>query len=297
MEVNIDKHTIVTRKGKDFKLRDYPTTTGLKHPGEEKLKVILQKDIEQISAMQYKLFAENRQSLLIVLQGMDGAGKDSTIKNIMSGLNPQGVVVHSFKAPAGPELLHDFLYRYYTKLPENGRINIFNRSHYENVLISRVHPEIVLSEHIHGINKIKDVDKAFWEHRYERINAFEDLVTSNGTRILKFFLHLSKKEQGNRFLERIDKKEKHWKFSVSDIKERVYWDEYQDAYEKMLKHTGTKAVPWYIIPADDKWYSHLLIGKIIVQQLADMNPVLPPINREEEELMKKAKEELLKEMA
>lgn len=279
----------------DFKLSKLKTSSTLKQPEEKELKKILLNDTEKIAALQYKLFAENRQSLLIILQGMDSSGKDGSIKHIMSGVNPQGVLVHSFKHPSDLELEHDYLWRHYQKLPEHGKITIFNRSHYENVLISKVHPKIVLAERIPGIDSIEKIDKDFWERRYKQINHFEKSITESGTCILKFFLHLSKQEQCKRFLERIENKEKHWKFSSSDIIERGYWNDYQKAYEKAIINTNTKTAPWYIIPADDKWFTHLLIGNIISEELKKMNPTLPSIDKEEEEFMLQASEKLKKE--
>ncbi|MCZ7356464.1 MAG: hypothetical protein O8C65_05985 [Candidatus Methanoperedens sp.] len=250
----------------DFKLSKLETSSTFKQPEEKELKKMLLNDTEKIAALQYKLYAENRQSLLIILQGMDSSGKDGSIKHIMSGVNPQGVLVHSFKHPSDLELEHDYLWRHYQKLPEHGQIAIFNRSHYENVLISKVHPKIVLVERIPGIDSIEKIDKNFWAKRYKQINHFEKSITESGTRILKFFLHLSKQEQCKRFLERIENKERHWKFSSSDIIERGYWDDYQKAYEKAIINTNTKTAPWYIIPADDKWFTHLLIGNIISEE-------------------------------
>ncbi len=283
------------KPNKGVKLSKIDTRPSVKLPDKERLKEKLANDIEEIAKLQYKLFAENRQSLLIILQGMDSSGKDGTIMHIMSGVNPQGVLVHSFKHPSGQELEHDYLWRHAQKLPEHGQITIFNRSHYENVLISKVHPEIVLAERITGIDSLKKVDKDFWRTRYKQINSFEKSTTQNGTQILKFFLHLSKQEQCKRFLERIENREKHWKFSSSDIKERKFWDDYQSAYEQALNHTSTKIAPWYIIPADDKLYAHLLISRIILEKLGEMNLSFPPIGKKEEELTRKSKEELKKE--
>ncbi len=279
----------------DFNLSKISTKSGVKPFDKKKLKAKLAKNIQAISNLQNKLFAENSQSLLIILQGMDSSGKDGTIKHIMRGVNPQGVWVYSFKHPTTVELEHDYLWRHAQKLPKHGQITIFNRSHYENVLISKVHPEIVLAERLPGINSISKIDKNFWNKRYEQINSFEKRNIQTGTSILKIFLHLSKYEQRNRFLDRIEHKEKHWKFSSSDINERKFWDAYQDAYEQALKNTSTKIAPWYIIPADDKLYAHLLISKIILEKLKEMNPCFPPIDKKEEELMRKSKIVLKKE--
>ena len=279
----------------DVKLSKIATSINRKGFSKKSLKSRLVKDIEEISKLQNKLFAENRQSLLIILQGMDSSGKDGTIKHIMSGVNPQGVWVYSFKHPSALELEHDYLWRHSQKLPEHGQITIFNRSHYENVLISKVHPEIILAERLPDIKSVTKIDKDFWDKRYKQINYFEKSIVQNGTHILKIFLHLSKLEQCKRFLERIENKEKYWKFSSDDITERKFWADYQSAYEQALKHTSTKIAPWYIVPADDKLYAHFLIGSIILEKLKAMNPSFPPIDKKEKELMNKAKQKLKKE--
>ena len=227
---------------------------------------------------------------------MDSAGKDGTIKNIMKGVNPQGVLVTSFKHPSIQELEHDYLWRHTIKLPEHGQIVIFNRSHYENVLISKVHPELVLVERIKGYDKLSKIDKAFWKIRYNQINHFEKRNIETGTQILKFFLHLSKDEQCRRFLDRINNEDKHWKFSSTDIEERKYWMEYQEAYEQAIKHTSTKIAPWYIIPSDDKSIAHTLIGKIILDKLKEMQPVFLAKTKQEQMYMKKAKVNLEREL-
>jgi PPK2 family polyphosphate:nucleotide phosphotransferase len=283
------------RPSKKVKLSKINTRVDIKKLDKKSLKARLEGDIVKISNIQNKLYAENRQSLLIILQGMDSAGKDSTIKHIMSGVNPQGVSVHSFKHPSTLEMEHDYLWRYIQHLPEHGQIAIFNRSYYENVLIAKVHPLIVLAERLPGIDSEDKIGKEFWSKRYEQINYFEKENMQNGVSILKFFLHLSKKEQAKRFLERIEQREKHWKFSVEDITERKYWDDYQSAYEQAMNHTSTKNATWYVIPADDKQYAHQLIGKIILEKLKSMKPSFPPIDKEEKALMMKAKAQLIKE--
>lgn len=280
---------------KKIKLSEFDTDSDIKKSGKNKLIAYLENDIIKISSLQNKLYAENRQSLLIILQGMDSAGKDGTIKHIMRGVNPQGVSVHSFKHPSTLEMEHDYLWRYVQHLPEHGQITIFNRSHYESVLIAKVHPKIVLAERLLDVDSEDKVDKEFWGKRYEQINYFEKENVENGISILKFFLHLSKKEQAKRFLERIEQKEKHWKFSIDDITEREFWSEYKSAYEDALNHTSTKIAPWYIIPADDKQYAHKLIGKIILEKLKSMKPDFPPIDKKEKALMLEAKAKLIKE--
>ncbi len=298
MNKNVTKSELLkctVKPNKNINLSKIDTNSGIKKPDKRDFKNKLLNDIEEISKFQNKLFAENRQSLLIILQGMDSAGKDGTIKHIMSGVNPQGVLVHSFKHPSALELEHDYLWRHAQKLPEHGQITIFNRSHYENVLISKVHPELVLAERLPGIDSVDKIDKDFWNLRYKQINYFEKNTIQNGTHILKFFLHLSKNEQRNRFLERVENKEKHWKFSSADITEREFWSDYQHAYEQALEHTSTKIAPWYIIPADDKLHAHLLIGKLILEKFKKMHPSFPPVDKKERELMKLAKEKLKKE--
>lgn len=283
------------KPGRDIKLSGIKTDSGLKGADKKSLKIQLHNDIVEIAKLQNRLYAENRHSLLIILQGMDSAGKDGTIRHIMSGVNLQGVQVYSFKHPSDQELEHDYLWRHAQKLPEHGQITVFNRSHYENVLISKVHPEIVLAERLPGIDHTDKIDKSFWNMRYKQINYFERNTIQNGTQILKFFLHLSKDEQRNRFLQRIDYKEKHWKFSSNDIMERKYWNSYQEAYEQALQHTSTKMAPWYIIPADDKLSAHLLIGKILLEKLKEMDPAFPLVDKKEKEFMKEAKMKLEKE--
>lgn len=294
--MKIHTNDFKVKTGKDFNFSKFKTSEHHKKPEQLALSELMLQDTEKLADLQYKLYAENMQSLLIILQGMDSSGKDGVIKYLVGGINPQGVTLHSFKHPSDLELKHDYLWRHYQYFPEQGQIGIFNRSHYENVLISKVHPEIVLAERIPGIHKTEHVDKKFWEERYDQINKFEKIITQTGTHIIKFFLNISKKEQCERFLDRVQNKDKHWKFSSADITERRYWDQYQDAYKDALKHTNTKDAPWYVIPADQKWYAHLLIGKIVCEKLEEMNPSFPPLDKKEAVFMKKAQAELLKEM-
>lgn len=280
--------------GRKIKLSTYKTHPGKDHD-KDAIREKLAACVGKISDLQYKLYAEDRQSLLIVLQGMDSCGKDGTIKEIMKGVNPQGVKVHSFKHPSGQELEHDFLWRHSLALPAHGEITIFNRSHYENVLISRVHPGLVVTEKLPGIFSQDDIKKSFWKDRYKRINEFEGTITSNGTRIVKFFLYLSKEEQRKRFLARLEEKEKNWKFSSADVTERGYWDEYHDAYEQALSHTSTERAPWYVIPADNKPYAHLLIASVILETLQHMKPKVPITDDKELQFMQAAYEQLKRE--
>ena len=255
----------------------------------------LKKDIQLMSGLQYRLYAENRRALLLIFQAMDAAGKDGAIKHVLSGINPQGCDVHSFKHPSSEELDHSYLWRHYTKLPERGRIGIFNRSHYENVLITKVHPEYLLAENLPDIHSVEDANTDFWETRYRQINNFERTVSENGTVILKFFLHLSKDEQKRRFLSRIKTPDKNWKFSAADIEERAFWEDYQNAYETAISRTSTDYAPWYIIPANHKWFSRVAIGNIIAETLKDMDIQMPAISEEEKALLQKAKGKLEKE--
>jgi len=255
----------------------------------------LREDVKRLADLQYQLYAENKQSLLIIFQAMDAAGKDGSIRHVFSGLNPQGCEVHSFKSPSNNELEHDYLWRHYTKLPQRGNIGIFNRSHYENVLITRVHPEFILNENLPDVNSVKDITPAFWEKRYRQINDFEQSISENGTTIVKFFLHVSKDEQKKRFLERIRKPDKNWKFSSADIHERQHWDDYQQAYEMAFRKTSTETAPWYIIPADNKWFTHVAIGNILVETLQKMNIQMPEISKAEKDALKEARRKLQNE--
>lgn len=270
---------------------DYDHKSLEKEEGEE----LLEQGILKLAELQDKLYANARRSVLIIFQAMDAAGKDGAIKHIMKGLNPQGVRVTSFKTPSKTELAHDYLWRHYIALPAGGEIGIFNRSHYENVLVTRVHPEYILAENIPGINNIKMIDQKFWNRRFEQINGFEKTISDNGTLILKFFLHVSKKEQKKRFIERIDNAAKNWKFSVADLKERGYWKEYRSAYEDMLSNTSTEESPWFIIPADDKWFTRLSIAAIIYKQFEKLKLSYPTVSDEQRAELLKAKEQLLNE--
>lgn len=291
--MNIHKYKV--DPGQSFSLDQYDPADSGRFKTKKSANTQLKKDVEQMAALQYKLYAENRRAILIVFQAMDSAGKDSAIRHIMTGINPQGCEVHSFKHPSAEELEHDYLWRHYIHLPDRGRIGIFNRSHYENVLITKVHPELLLSENLPGIHSVSDVKKVFWEKRYRQINEFEKTVSENGTTILKFFLHLSKKEQKKRFLERIENTAKHWKFSAADIHERAFWDDYQSAYSMAIKATSTAWAPWYIIPADHKWYSRILVANIIVDTMEKMDIRLPEVTPELLQLLEKGRQSLLEE--
>jgi PPK2 family polyphosphate:nucleotide phosphotransferase len=246
----------------------------------------LEKNVERLRKLQDVLYAEDKQSLLIVFQAMDAAGKDGAIEHVMSGVNPQGCHVVSFKQPSDEELSHDFLWRCAKKLPERGKIGIFNRSHYEEVLVVRVHPQILASQHLS--DEIKN-DKKIWKKRFEQIRNFESNLAANGTHIIKFFLNVSKEEQKQRFLSRIAEEDKNWKFSMGDVKERSYWDDYMSAYTEALENTSTSDSPWYIIPADKKWFTRLAVSEVIVQKLESMKPTYPAVTEEHKVELAEAK--------
>jgi PPK2 family polyphosphate:nucleotide phosphotransferase len=266
---------------KDFD-PDYTGDMVQKHDADQ----LLIEGVQQLAAYQDKLYAESTRALLIILQAMDAAGKDSVVKHVMSGLNPQGTQVTSFKAPSTEELDHDYLWRCFKALPERGRIGIFNRSYYEEVLIVRVHPEILAGQKLPP--DLKDGD--IWHRRYEEINLFERYLTSNGFTVLKFFLNVSKKEQKQRFLDRIDQPEKNWKFSTYDAKERAFWDDYQAAYEAMLNHTSTQWAPWYVIPADHKWFTRLAVAAVINAKFEELDPQYPTVTDEHKTELLKARQ-------
>ncbi|WP_407500093.1 polyphosphate kinase 2 family protein [Elizabethkingia anophelis] len=240
---------------------------------------LLDEEKKKLHKLQEKLYADGSKSLLIIIQAMDAAGKDSLIEHVMSGINPQGCQVTSFKTPSSKEYTHDFLWRHYLALPEKGKIGIFNRSHYESVLICKVHPEYNLGEKVW--KDVKDFDDKFWNNRYESIRNFEKHLSENGTKVIKFFLHVSKDEQKKRLLDRINEPEKNWKFSSGDLKERALWDKYQKAYEEAINETSTEYAPWHILPADNKWFTRLTACQIITQTLEKMDLKFPVLSDEE----------------
>jgi PPK2 family polyphosphate:nucleotide phosphotransferase len=283
----------VVESGKGFRLKDHDPedTHGL--PSEEKPEAqeIVQQSVQMLAELQDVLYAQSHWGLLLIFQAMDAAGKDSTIKHVMSGVNPQGVDVHSFKAPSSEELMHTFLYRSARCIPPRGKIAIFNRSHYEEVLVVRVHPEFLDMQHIPDSLR----GDHFWKHRYEDINAFETYLTRNGIAIRKFFLNVSKKEQKNRFLARLEDPTKNWKFSAADIRERKYWDDYMEAYEKMIRNTATEHAPWIVVPADNKWFSRLVVASTVVDVLGNLDLKYPKVSKAELAELKQAKKQLEKE--
>jgi PPK2 family polyphosphate:nucleotide phosphotransferase len=280
--------------GKKFSLKDFDTadTSGYK---KEDASAVLEELIKKTAAMQDELYAAKKYALLIIFQAMDAGGKDSAISHAMSGLNPQGCQVFSFKQPSTEEYEHDFLWRHYKALPESGRIGIHNRSHYENVLITKVHPELLLKENLPDVDDVKKLGKEFWEHRYQSIREFEKHLFLNGTVIIKFFLHVSKEEQKQRFLERIDDPSKNWKFSADDVAERGYWHDYMKAYEKAIKETATPENPWYVIPADKKWFTRIAISSIILDRIKDLKLKYPVLQKAEKDQLQEIKEMLEKE--
>ena len=270
-------------------------TAELKEMGKafvkERAQEILAQNLSELSAAQELLYADDRYSVLIVLQAMDAAGKDGTIKHVMSGVNPQGCQVFSFKKPSTEDLDHNFLWRYMRALPERGRIGIFNRSYYEDVLVVKVHPALVERQRLTK----SDRTEKFWENRYEDINAFERHLVRNGTVVLKFFLHVSKEQQRLRFLERLERPEKNWKFSAADLAERAHWDDYMKAYEDALSATSTKWAPWYVVPADDKWVTRVVVADVLASAIAGLKLRYPELDDEQREALKKAHKQLKNE--
>lgn len=267
------------------KLKDYPTDETEPFADKSEAQEKLATDVAKLADLQSKLYAQNTYALLIVLQGIDAAGKDSTIKHVMSGVNPAGCQVTSFKVPSAEELDHDYLWRYAKALPRRGDIGIFNRSYYEEVLVVRVHPELLGRQHIQSSKK----QGKLWPTRFEQINHFEHYLEDNDYEIVKFFLHLSKAEQNKRFLSRLDSPDKNWKFSESDVKERAFWDDYQIAYEDMLSHTSSTYAPWYVIPADRKWFTRCAVADIVVSKLESMHLAYPTLDSSQRESLERAR--------
>ncbi len=278
-------------KGEEFRLKHYEAsdTDGVKD--KQHGQKIIDNRAGLLSDLQEKLYAQDRWALLLIFQAMDAGGKDGVIKHVMSGVNPQGCDVHSFKAPSPEELEHDYLWRAHSRVPERGKIGIFNRSYYEEVLVVRVHPTILRAQ------KLPDavITKHIWEQRYEDINAFERYLTRNGVVVRKFFLHVSKKEQKKRFLERLEDSKKNWKFSMADVKERGYWKDYQEAYEEMIQNTATKHAPWYVVPADNKWYTQLIVASAIITALEELDLSFPDVDKEKKKELESVRESLLHE--
>jgi PPK2 family polyphosphate:nucleotide phosphotransferase len=263
-------------KGSSFRLRsvDPDDTLHLHSADKPRAREMLETGIEALSELQEKLFAQDKWAILLIFQAMDAAGKDSAIKHVMSGINPQGCQVFSFKAPTSEDLDHDYLWRCMKRLPERGRIGIFNRSYYEETLVVRVHPELLARQKLPP----QLISKGIWDERFEDIRNFEQYLTRNGVVVRKFFLHVSRKEQRKRFLARLDTPEKNWKFSEADVRERAHWNEYQKAYEDMIRNTATREAPWYVVPADNKWFTRLVVAAALAETLHSLNLSFPKLD-------------------
>ena len=280
-------------KGKGFRLKDIDPgdTHGLGSEDKDEAKEWLDRGVEWLAEEQDRLYAQDRWSVLLVFQAMDAAGKDSTIKHVMSGVNPQGCQVYSFKQPTSEDLDHDFLWRAVKCLPERGRIGIFNRSYYEEALVVRVHEEILARQKLPAELVTKDI----WDERLSDIRNFEDYLARQGTVVVKFFLHVSRKEQKKRFLERLDKPEKNWKFSAADVFERRYWDRYMDAFQDAIRATASKRAPWYVVPADNKWFTRLVVAAAVVDALEKLDLAYPKVDAAQKKALAAARVALMKE--
>lgn len=277
-------------EGKELRLSDIPTNDTGKYQSKQEAAAKLEENIERMSALQDKLYAQDKYSVLIILQAMDTAGKDGIIKHVMTGLNPQSTYVQSFKQPSSEELDHDYLWRINRHLPERGRIGIFNRSYYEEVLVVKVH-NLIQRQQLPDECKTEDV----WKHRYRQIRDYERYLSENGTVIVKIFLHISKEEQKERLLARIDDTSKNWKFSAADIKERGYWNEYQKAYQDAIAETTTEHAPWYVVPADKKWFARLVVSEIVSQTMEKLKLEYPTVSKDQLAVLEECKQQLLKE--
>ncbi|MBW7848226.1 MAG: polyphosphate kinase 2 family protein [Bacteroidales bacterium] len=287
--------SIVARPGKVHRVADFdPAYTASVNGKEEGVK-LLKQNVKELIGLQDQLFAHNRYAMLLIFQAMDAAGKDGTIKHVMSGLNPQGCEVYSFKAPSATELDHDYIWRTYKSLPERGRIGIFNRSYYEEVLVVKVHPQFLVAQNLPNFNDHERPTPDFWEKRYRQINDIERHLTENGTVILKFFLNVSKKEQKKRFLQRIADPAKNWKFSANDVRERAFWDDYMEAYSDMITATSTEYAPWFVIPADHKWFMRYAVSNILINRLMELDLHYPVLSESEAQRLKEAEKLLLDE--
>ena len=278
------------RHADSFRLKDYDPADIRGIHSKEKADELLQQSLAVLQGLQEKLYAQDQWAVLLIFQAMDAAGKDSLIKHVMSGVNPEGCEVSSFKQPSTEELNHDFLWRTSRRLPERGKIGIFNRSYYEEVLVVRVHQEYLQKQRLPP----ELVTKKIWKERFKDIRNFEEYLTRNGVVIRKFFLHLSKEEQKKRFLARLDEPEKNWKFSEADVHERECWDDYMNAYEEMIRHTSTPDAPWYVVPADHKWFTHIAVSSAIIQTLEDMDLQFPKVDKARRKQLEEAKQMLVK---
>ncbi|RNC66070.1 polyphosphate kinase 2 family protein [Proteiniphilum sp. X52] len=290
--MEFDYSKLRVREGAKVSLKDFPTCEDGGHT-KKTAKEEIERNIQELKTFQEMFYADDRYSLLIILQARDAAGKDGVIRHVMSGINPQGCRVHSFKTPTKNELEHDYFWRHYIALPQRGMIEIFNRSHYENVLATKVNPQWILNERIPGYGSVENIDQQFWDARYEDINAIEQHLHRNGMLILKFFLNISKEEQKKRFISRIDEPDKNWKFSPADLQAREQWDDYEKAFEEMLEKTSKPYAPWYVIPADKKFFARVAVGDIILALFRSLDLRYPPA--ESPEILAKAREILLKQ--
>ena len=290
--MKIDSKDFRVRSGAKVKLKEWPTLVKPICKSRKRYQKFLEENVAELSSLQQLHYASNRYALLLIFQGMDSAGKDGAIRHVMSGVNPQGCEVFSFKQPSAEELEHDFLWRTNRRLPERGRIGIFNRSYYEEVLIVRVHPEILRSQ---GLSEELLDEKTIWKKRYRSIVESEEHLHRNGTRIIKFFLHLSKKEQRKRFLERIDEPDKNWKFSLADIHERKFWPHYMQAFEACLTATSTAHTPWYVVPADDKEDARLIVSQIVLESLGELKMSYPKTTAKRRRELKSIRKRLWKQ--
>jgi PPK2 family polyphosphate:nucleotide phosphotransferase len=289
--MNIESKDFRVREGHDVNLQKWPTSVAPVYKSKAQYEKLLEEHVARLSALQELLYASSSHAVLLIFQAMDAAGKDGAIKHVMSGVNPQGCQVFSFKHPSPTELQHDFLWRTTRDLPECGRIGIFNRSYYEEVLVVRVHPEILRAE---GLTDPPPDESAIWKHRYRSIVDLERHLSGNGTRIIKFYLHLSKNEQRKRFLERIDQPEKNWKFSLADIEERKFWKDYMKAYEECIGATSTKEAAWYVVPADDKENARLIVSQIILDTLDGLKMTYPKTSGERRQELRSIRKQLEK---
>jgi len=282
------------KPGKKFNIKKKPTKIDLEADKKE-IEDELKKVRRKIAELQTKIYASGTPAVYIGIQGMDTAGKDSLIREVFKDINPSGLEVYDFKKPTPLEHAHDYIWRHYTTLPERGKFGIHNRTHYEDVLIAKIHPQLVLNQNIYGINKLEDIDQKFWKKRYRQIKDFEKHQTENGMKMFKFFLHLSKDEQKNRFLRRIRRDDKQWKFNAADLKERAFWDDYQEAYQDAINETTTNYAPWYVIPADDKPTARLIVAKILLDELKKLKVDFPKLSKEEKIQFEEYKKALEKE--
>ena len=288
--MKIESNEFCVREGAKVRLKKWPTKVKPFYKSKAHYQKLLEARTKEMSGRQGLFYAHDRYALLLIFQAMDAAGKDGVIKHVMSGVNPQGCDVHSFKSPSAEDLDHDYLWRCMKVLPNRGHIGIFNRSYYEETLVVRVHPEFLAKQKLPP----ELVTKKIWPHRFEDIRNFEQYLSNNGVVVRKFFLHLSKKEQKRRFLERIENPDKNWKFSASDAAEREHWDEYMDAYEDMIRNTATKESPWYVVPADNKWFTRIIVSAAVIETLASLGLHYPAVGKEKLKELAAAKAALLK---